>query len=464
MPLTLADPPSDAVRELVIAARQRRLVLYLGAGVSIPAPSCGPAGNLVADRLRADVALMVGCDAAELVGLSLEELAQRVQNESPGQLDDLRRAAAGVFDFTGIAYNAAHEGIALLLREGLVEVASVNWDCGVEQAGIHEANVRIEGVARAQDRLQLTLSELPIYKVHGCSRKPETLALTRAEVDQPQTWAVAMVQNALTAGLVVFVGLGTVGLYVTEPIGELFEAWHADAASVRVVDPVLSEAWGGVLPDPDANHIDMGAIEFVDDLMRAVVKQAIAEAKRSMQPLVEQEAWAAPMAVGFDSLSAAFDAVQADAVLRWWRDGVIDTAAGKPFITELSGQKALMAVALFAGSDGSPVSAQGVRGRLCVGTAERHFEIVSRPGEHFSKIEPIARDRVLRRRQEAVYSESKPVTVIVVDAIGTFPARQAPVDIAAGGERDTANDLLDGISATVIEFVSAEDAVRGLAA
>jgi hypothetical protein len=288
--------------------------------------------------------------------------------------------------------------------------------------------------------------------------------LTRAEVDQPQTWAVALVQNALTAGLVVFVGLATVGLYVTEPIEELFQAWQADVASVRVVDPVLSDAWREVLPDPDATYIDMGAIEFVDDLMRAVVKQAIAEAKRSMRPLVEHEEWAAPMETGFDSLSAGFDAVHADAVLRWWRDGVIDTAAGKPFITELSGQKALMTVALVAGSDGGPVAAQGVRGRLCVGTAARYLEIVSRPGEHFSKIEPIARDRVLRRRQEAVYSESKPVTVVVVDAIGTFPARYAPVDIAAGDENETADDLLDGISATVIEFVSAEDAVRGLAA
>jgi hypothetical protein len=463
MPLTLADPPSDAVRELVIAARQRRLVLYLGAGVSIPAPSCGPTGNLVADRLRADVAQMVGCEAAALTGLTLEDLAQRVQDESPEQLDELRRAAAGAFDFSGIAHNAAHEGIALLLREGLVEVASVNWDCGVEQAGIHEANVRIEGVARAQDRLQLTHSELPLYKVHGCARKPETLALTRAEVDQPQTWAVALVQNALTAGLVVFVGLGTLGLYVTEPIDELLRIWQADVASVRVVDPFLSDAWRGVLADPDASHIEMGAIEFVDDLMRAVVKQAIAEAKRSMRPLIEQEPWAAPMEAGFNSLSAGLDAVHGDAVLRWWRDGVINTAAGKPFITELSGQKALMAVALVAGSDGGAVAAEGVRGRLCVGTTERYLEIVSRPGEHFSKIEPIARDRVLRRRQEAVYSASKPVTVVVVDAIGAFPARNAPVDIAAGDENDTA-DLLEGISATVIEFVSAEDAVRGLAA
>jgi hypothetical protein len=287
--------------------------------------------------------------------------------------------------------------------------------------------------------------------------------LTRAEVDQPQTWAVALVQNALTAGLVIFVGLGTVGLYVTEPIGELLRVWQADGASVRVVDPFLSDAWRGVLADPDASHVNMGAIEFVDDLMRAVVKQAIAEAKRSMRPLIEHEPWAAPMEEGFNSLSAGLDAVHGDAVLRWWRDGVIDTAAGKPFITELSGQKALMAVSLVAGSDGGAVTAEGVRGRLCVGTTERYLEIVSRPGEHFSKIEPIARDRVLRRRQEAVYSESKPVTVVVVDAIGTFPARTAPVDIAAGDENDTA-DLLGGISATVIEFVSAEDAVRGLAA
>jgi len=57
-------------------------------------------------------------------------------------------------------------------------------------------------------------------------------------------------------------------------------------------------------------------------------KQAIAEAKRLMRPLVEHEEWAAPMEAGFDSLSAGLDAVHGDAVLRWWRDGVIDTAEG----------------------------------------------------------------------------------------------------------------------------------------
>ena len=35
---------------------------------------------------------MVGRDVGELAGLSLEELAQRVQDESPEKLDELRRA------------------------------------------------------------------------------------------------------------------------------------------------------------------------------------------------------------------------------------------------------------------------------------------------------------------------------------------------------------------------------------
>lgn len=44
-----------------------------------------------------------------------------------------------------------------------------------------------------------TLEELArLFKVHGCSRSTETLKITRDDVDSPQLWAVAEVQEALT--------------------------------------------------------------------------------------------------------------------------------------------------------------------------------------------------------------------------------------------------------------------------
>ena len=135
-PAALSQVPAGRFTTLVQAAKQRRLVLYLGAGISMGPPSCGPAGPAVADVLRPFAARMINVDESDLTGLSLEELSQRVAHEATDRMDDLRARAAEAFDFRGIAPNFGHEAVALLMRERLAEVITVNWDCGVEQAGV----------------------------------------------------------------------------------------------------------------------------------------------------------------------------------------------------------------------------------------------------------------------------------------------------------------------------------------
>jgi hypothetical protein len=205
-PKPLGETPGAHVAAFVQAGKQNRLVLYAGAGLSAAEPSCGPNGSVVAERLRPFVARVLGVNESDLEELRLEELADRIEQEAAGNLADLKRRAAEAFDFRGIEPNFGHEVAALLLREGFIELISVNWDTGVERAGMR-IDTRIAGVATPTQRLQLA-NELPVYKVHGCAERPETLALTKGEIDQPQTWAEAEVHSALTGGLVVFVGLG----------------------------------------------------------------------------------------------------------------------------------------------------------------------------------------------------------------------------------------------------------------
>src|ERR1039457_4222737 len=235
VPATLADAPDGRFTQLVQAAKQRRLVLYLGAGISMSPPSCGPTGSVVADALRPFVARMVGVRDGDLDGLPLESLAQRVADEASERLAELRERAAVVFNFRGIAPNFGHEAAALLLREGLVQLISVNWDCGIELAGAR-TGVGIQGVADVAESIQLS-HNLPLYKVHGCATRPSTLAITQDDVERPQSWAVGRTKGALAGGVVVFVGLGTVGLYVSEPFAELVAAWTPEGASVTLVDP-----------------------------------------------------------------------------------------------------------------------------------------------------------------------------------------------------------------------------------
>jgi len=92
-PKPLSAPFDAAFTRLVQAAKQRRLVLYMGAGISMGDPSRGPRGPEVADRLRPTVARWLSADGA-LDGLSLEQLAQRVADERPDKLDALRELAA----------------------------------------------------------------------------------------------------------------------------------------------------------------------------------------------------------------------------------------------------------------------------------------------------------------------------------------------------------------------------------
>jgi hypothetical protein len=459
-PAALSEVPAANLLQLRQAATLGRLVLYLGAGVSVAEPSCGPTGMRVADVLRPFAATMLQVQEEQLAGLTLEALAEGVATDATDRLDEFRDRAAVAWNFRGIEPNYGHTVVALLLREGLVQAISVNWDCGVEKAGT-EAGVAIRGVADVTESIQLAHGLLPIYKVHGCATRPATLAVTQAEVDRPQAWAVGRTQGALAGGVVAFVGLGTVGLYVQEPFPELASAWASEAQNIAVVDPELSPGWGEALGAETAEsvHVARTADAFLDELLRAVVRDALDTVLQLARELAVHEDWAAAMVEGFGSLRQGFDATTADGVLRWWRDGVVDTMAGRRFVTELPGQRCMMTVALLAGRDTTPVAVAGRRGRVTVSTDTQYFEIVCRPGQHVSDVQVVARHRIDRRIEDALYPSPKLVTVVVADALGQFPSDQAPLDIAAGDEEPT--DIATGAERFEMRFVAAEDGVQG---
>jgi hypothetical protein len=292
----------------------------MGAGISMGDPSKGPRGPEVADRLRPTVARWLSADGA-LDGLTLEQLAQRVADERPDKLEALRELAANAFEFRSITPNYGHQAAALLLRSSMAELISVNWDCGIERAGMY-AGVTIKSVVDVAESVALT-HEKAVYKVHGCSTRPATLAMTQAEVDRPQTWAVNRTQGALADGIVAFVGLGTVWLYVQEPLPNLVDSWTSDAASVMVVDPTLQPSWRTALGDEKAEqvHLARRADEFFDELLRALVADSLDGAEVAARALAEQEAFAEPMVDGFARLQEGLQHATADGTLRWWSDG-----------------------------------------------------------------------------------------------------------------------------------------------
>lgn len=460
VPSSLSQLPPGRFTQLVTAAKQRQLVIYLGAGISMAEPSCGPSGWDVAEALRPYVAKFLGVDANELHGLSLEALAERLAAEDADRLEALRVRASEAADFRGITPNFGHEAAALLLREGAVELITVNWDCGIETAG-RDANVAIRGVASADESVA-TAYGLRIFKVHGCATRPPTLAITKAEVDKPQAWAVGRVQGALAGGIVAFVGLGTVGLYVSEPVDELVTAWGQDASSIVVADPVLSESWKSAFSNAEeasSAHIKCDADCFLDNLLRAFVLEALELCEQQIRALPQDQDWVATMLKGFDELRKALAGTWANGAIRWWRDGLTSDADGQPFVATVEGGRSLMTVALLAGVDGGAVDCTGQRGRLTVASGARYFEVVSRPGKAVTEVERVGRHRIRRRLADGVYPELKPISVVVAGANGRFPSEEAPIDISAGDM--TMSDVAEGPEAVPIRFFSAEAGAQG---
>lgn len=459
-PKPVGDHQSAVASGLVNDGRNGRLVLYLGAGVSIAMPSNGPKGNDVAENLRPVVADMLGTDEDRLKGLNLEQLSERLESEKPAMLDALKQSAAEAEDFRFMQPNFGHEALALLMREGMTQVVSANWDCAVETAG-GRVGIAIEGVSRQAD-LPPPDEVVLLFKVHGCARRPETLVLTRSEVNEPELWARSRVQTALTSGSVVFVGLGTVGSYVSGPVAEMVPRWIEGAIGIRVVDPCgLSPAWSSALGNRAAEaEIRLGSDEFFDDFLRATVSEALSGLKVAAATLdrAERKPWSQAIVTGVANISTRFRERSADAVLRWWRDGVSASENGSRFIFSPAARSALMCVGLLSCHDGGGIRVAGQDENMVVADGRRYFEVACRPGKHWHEARKDARDRIERRRRNGHYPLGASVTVVIPEAIGEFPPIAAVTDIA---KPSAATADIAGESGDDITYVSAEDAVRG---
>ncbi len=257
-------------------------------------------------------------------------------------------------------------------------------------------------------------------------------------------------------------GLGTLGTYVGEPVRELVELWVGETTTVRVVDPLgLSIPWREVLGERAEDvELVMGADEFLDDLLRAIVREALSRVGELARDLHVNEGqdWSGATVSGHDAVTAAFAESAADAVLRWWRGGVTPGMDGRAFVFDRSGQIALMCVCQLAAADGGYVNVSGVEGDLTLRTDHRYLEIACRPQEHWRKVETTARARVDRRRRAGRYAAGVPITVAIEGAIGAFPDPSAPADIAAAVS--TESDIA-AADTDAVRILRAEDVLTG---
>lgn len=460
-PRLLRERPPPAAVNLAMKARSGRLAFYVGAGLSMSPPTALPRGStvleLIADRVRKLLGVKVGHPAG--VQPTLEELGEAAAAVGEDTLDRLRSLAADAIDFVHVLPNFGHEAVALLLREGVVEVLSVNWDCGIESAA-RGLDFEIVRILRQQDRADRPPGPV-MDKLNGCASQPSTLRITREEVDEPQAWAVHRVGSVLTDTTVVFLGLGTVGKYVADGVERMLTGSKDRAVTVVVVNTSLSGDWKAALGDKaDDAHAGQRAEPFLDDLLRATLLFALIRAsERAKRWASDGHPAAQKLNDGADRLYEALMEHAAVPVWRWWRDGAGGDLIGRPFILEPTGETALATVCALVGE--GEVSVSGREDTLVVELPDRYVEICSWPGESARLVVTRQAARIRKRRRRNVYRDmTKKVVSVAVGHDGVLPSGEVPLDITdAGGSMQ---DIFDGSERVLLEWIPGESFAQGM--
>ncbi|MGP0048235.1 MAG: hypothetical protein ACLPZR_05210 [Solirubrobacteraceae bacterium] len=459
-PLPLAAGASPAALALARTAVTGQLAFYVGAGVSMSPPTSLPTGLDVQRRVAARARDLLGVEVQSPADddPTLEELGAAAAALGADVLDQLRELAATAIDFVDAPPNFGHEAIALLLREGLIDVLTVNWDRGIERAGLN-LGYTVEPILTQEQRSQGG-PHPRIDKLNGCASRPLTLRITREEVDEPLAWAEHRVGAALTDTTMVFLGLGTVGDYVATGVERMLARTRDAPLTVLVVAPHLSAGWRDALGErAEEAHVPERAEPFLDHLLRAAVRLALANARDAAERAAAGgHAASVRLRTGANRLVEALHEHPAAPVWRWWRDGACGTSTGHPFIFDGRGEDALTVVFALVGD--TAVTVSGDDDALVVELDGHYLEIGCWPGLQARQLVERQADRIRRRRRRGVYrNPTKRIVSVCTGHRGPLPSAGVSLDIA--DPQGSPCDIMDGSEHISAQWVAAESYIQG---
>lgn len=346
---TLADDANMQVLACLGPARQNRLFIYAGAGISWGSglPNGSQLAQLIFDRL-----VSLGVDLTGVNRTDLLAVADKVAAVDGG-LVTLQHEALHVAAFTSAPPNAAHEAFALLLLEDAIELLTTNWDTCVERAA--PQGEQIVSVVTDEDRR--LVSGKALLKVHGCALRAKSVLLTTDQLSAPLIWSDTAIAAGLSNATVVFVGIGDVAPYVRVRIQQVIEQAGA-REQLAVVAPDIVEAWENsqwqdVLPDgfPSERLWPLTADEFSQRLVCGWVNSALNECAQHAKGIGPE------LAVRLASLRAVLSAYRGVDVLAWMRRSAAAVTPGVSVAHAGSMCEALLALALLidpSAPDGLP--------------------------------------------------------------------------------------------------------------
>lgn len=427
-------PPASYV-ELASAASDGRLVLYVGAGISVPTPTLLPTSNellaLLAPIVEQELGVRIEPAEAQEGDpadgqLSLEKLAD--QAEEAGVLPAFRDLTASVVAFRDAPPNYSHRAAALLLREGSVSLFSVNWDRCIERGAAQEAGFYIDATVTEADRA-VRFAACRFHKIHGCATQPPSLLITSSDLEDPPEWVEHMVGAELGANTIVFVGLGTVGGYVRARVAQVLEAIGDDAA-VWLADPYPSRAWEQLLARASERILEVDANSFFDDLLRACIRHAFVQLIAAARAM-DAGGWDPPVTPSAEGLVDALSARRAFEVMGWMRGGAGGVADGSPLLHSPYCRTALLALASVTAR--ASLQTRGEYEQLVVQAGAAMIELAIWPETRADVMVARETARVTERHNRGCYGVLAPVVFhICVGHRGVLARPDVPTDITGG--------------------------------
>jgi hypothetical protein len=443
-PRRLADGQSPHPVALAALGRDRRLVIYAGAGLSRAEPTGLPSGPEVASRTYERLARLLpaipACDAHDLTAV-----ADAVASLAGG-LPALRETVVDVVEFTTAAPNYGHQALALLLLEGLVKVLTTNWDDCIERGGQPE---RVRVTITAAERAQM--GDGALLKIHGCATRPDTLLITTAQVDEPEDWITHEMGARLADSYVVFVGIGDVAAYVRDRLAETVAA-VGDHDHVRVVSPTIAtdwdaSEWAQIVPDLPVDHrIEMAADEFLDMLAAAYVRGFLSDVATAVNDDDK-------LRVALERVVPPLEELCSVAALEWFRSTAVPRWYGAPVLAGQSTSTAILALGILAVE-----SLTIEKGGAAVASTQRLQLLVAVGLTPASRIRREAENRLAAFLSQGGKNNEQPEFLVACPFPLTSTLAGLPVDLMGSTAPD---DVIGGPLASTPVLIDAAEVLRG---
>lgn len=288
------SPLPSELAHAITHAGGGRVVLVVGAGVSIEQPTGLPSGRTCAieahRRLVADGVLDDGA-CAHPDDLSL--LADTVVQVSGSQAELVSRLPRE--QFVGAQPNDGHLLAAALLRERAISaVLTLNFDLAFSNALVQVgAATDVAQVRGPEDQASLAMLNL-VYLHRTANHPPDEWilrsdALTAAWTD---SWEQAIASRVLTTPVVVFAGLGSPAAVLTDTTRKLRTIL---ASGVRVfqvdVIPYAESGFASDLGLSEGEFLQVGWVAFMKALASRFLKEQLEAVLQACAALATSNGW-----------------------------------------------------------------------------------------------------------------------------------------------------------------------------